>query len=75
VLIEDNCPLPETDKDWAVDLSQKKCITIGQETARVYVAVPPGQMRAFSSDAISFKGMPATNSPRWRYEIAEIRAN
>jgi hypothetical protein len=69
VLIEDNCPLPETNKDWAVDLVPKKCITIGQDIARARVSVPPGQMRAFSSGPISFEGMPETNSPRWRYKI------
>ena len=41
----------------------------------VIVSVPPGQMRAFSSYAIDFMGMPAASSPRWRYEITEIRAN
>src|SRR5262249_2646719 len=54
---------------------QKGCITIGQERVRAIVSVPPGQMRAFSSYAIDFKGMPAASSPRWRYEITEIRAN
>jgi hypothetical protein len=34
-----------------------------------------GQMRAFSSYSIDFKGMPAASSPRWRYEITEIRAD
>jgi hypothetical protein len=73
VRVED-CP------EWAVDHNQKdhiqkECITIGQETARAYVSVPPGQMRVFSSASIYFKGMPATDNPRWRYEITEIRAN
>ena len=54
---------------------QKGCITIGQESVRAVVSVPPGQMRAFSSYDIDFKGMPAASSPRWRYEITEIRAN
>jgi len=54
---------------------QKECITIGQESVRAIVSVPPGQMRAFSSYAIDFKGMPASKTPRWRYEITEIRAN
>jgi hypothetical protein len=78
-----DCP----DDDWAVgkdpgdpsvqvDHIQKGCITIGEATARAYVSVPPGQMRAFSLPAISFKGMPTTTrgNPRWRYEITEIRA-
>jgi hypothetical protein len=72
VWVEDGC------SDWAeADHAPKKeeCITVGQETGRVYVFVPPGQMRAFSLPAIYFKGMPATNSPRWRFEITEIRAN
>ena len=70
VLIED-CP------DWAVvdHVPKKECITIGQETARANVSVPPGQMRVFLADSIYFKGMPATKNPRWRYEITEIRAN
>jgi hypothetical protein len=73
VWVED-CP------EWAVvDHVRKECITVGQEIARAYVSVPPGQMRAFSSSAISFKGMPryivpTTTNPRWRYEITEIRA-
>ena len=54
---------------------QKGCITIGQESVRAIVSVPPGQMRAFSSYSIDFKGMPAASSPRWRYEITEIRAD
>jgi hypothetical protein len=54
---------------------QKGCITIGQESVRANVSVPSGQMRAFSSHSIEFKGMPAAISPRWRYEITEIRAN
>jgi hypothetical protein len=54
---------------------QKECITIGQESVRAFVSVPPGQMRAFSSYAIDFKGMPAAKTPRWRYEITEIRAD
>jgi hypothetical protein len=54
---------------------QKGCITIGQESVRATVSVPPGQIRAFSSYSIEFKGMPTASSPRWRYEITEIRAN
>jgi hypothetical protein len=54
---------------------QKGCITIGQESVRAIVSVPPGQMRTFSSYSITFPGMPAASSPRWRYEITEIRAD
>ena len=54
---------------------QKGCITIGQESVLATVSVPPGQMRAFSSRAMDFKGMPAASNPRWRYEITEIRAD
>jgi hypothetical protein len=73
VWIED-CPLPRSNTDWAVD-NKKECMTIGQETARAYVSVPPGQMRAFSSAAIYFRGLPSTSNSRWRYEVTEIRAD
>jgi hypothetical protein len=53
----EDCPLPMSDTDWAVD-DKKECITVGEETARAYVSVPPAQMRAFSSPAIYFKGVP-----------------
>jgi hypothetical protein len=80
VRVED-CP----DDDWAVgkypgdpsvqaDHIQKGCITIGEATTRADVYVPPGQMRAFSSHAIYFEGMPKTSVPRWGYQITEIRA-
>ena len=54
---------------------QKGCITIGEERVRAIVSVPPGQMRAFSSYSMEFKGMPAASRSRWDYEITEIRAN
>jgi hypothetical protein len=53
---------------------KNECITVGQETARAHVSVPPGEMRAFSSPAINFKGVPKTSNRRWDYEITEIRA-
>jgi hypothetical protein len=53
---------------------QKPCITIGQERTQVRVSVPPGQMRAFSSD-LKFEGMPAAANPRWRYEVTQVRAS
>jgi len=54
---------------------QKPCITIGQESTQVWVSVPPGQMRAFSSSDLRFEGMPAAVNPRWHYEIRQVRAS
>jgi hypothetical protein len=54
---------------------QKPCITIGQESARISVSVPPGQMRAFSSSSLRFEGMPAAVNLGWSYEITQVRAS
>jgi hypothetical protein len=56
------CPVPG---DWAtpppgVPPGPEKCITVGEVTVRANVSVPPGQMRAFSSSAVVFEGMPTT---------------
>jgi hypothetical protein len=73
VWIED-CP------EWAVAPGPtvapglKKCLTVGEVTVRANVPVPPGQMRAFSSSAVYFEGMPTTGYNRWGYEITEIQA-
>jgi hypothetical protein len=74
VRVEDCPPTPQPG-DWGAAPGElKECITVGEATARADVSVPPGQMRAFSSPAIYFKGMPSTSNPRWRYEITEIQA-
>jgi hypothetical protein len=50
----------------------KECFIIGQEPASAELTVPADQVRAFST-GLTFKNMPATTNPRWKYELVSAR--
>ncbi|MFA7413631.1 MAG: hypothetical protein WC048_04020 [Rhizobium sp.] len=56
-----DCPAPSS------------CVTVGQNTAREYVSIPPNQMRAINS-YVSFPNLPPLDKWTWNYRIQSIAA-
>ncbi len=55
--------------------NSEACVTTGQEDARFYIEVPPGQARAIGT-SVQFDGAPDLQPGwAWDYEIKEIEAN
>jgi uncharacterized membrane protein len=56
------------------DCQNNNCRVVGQTTAGSSVTVPAGQVRAFSSYALSFKNLPPINGARsWTYKVTSLR--
>jgi hypothetical protein len=56
------------------DCQNDTCRIVGQTTTSANVAVPAGQLRAFSSYALRFNNLPAVTGARsWTYKITGLR--
>lgn len=61
-------------RDCPSSLSEQGCVTTGQDDARFYVEVPPGQARKLSA-SVRFEDAPPTKPGwGWYYAIREIEA-
>jgi hypothetical protein len=59
------------------DCLKSKCIVVGQNSVTVFIDIPAGQKRAFTSRAMTFENLPAAGAATrsWKYDIGEIRAD
>jgi hypothetical protein len=70
-----DCPIPGSA---GIRDSNSNCLSVGQRKQDTSASVPPGQTRAFSSNAISFPNMPALDQRyqrKFNWKLVKIDAD